>query len=198
MDTFFVQNTIKLIVGLCNPGLKYEKTRHNVGANFVRTLAQQQHCNFLSETKFKGLHTRFQLDTEYCHLLIPTTYMNNSGQAVKALVNFYKLPTSSILIAHDELDLPTGTTKLKHNGGHGGHNGLRDIINQLGSKEFLKLRIGIGRPTQEDVSHYVLNNPSTDEQHLIEAAMEKGLAILPNLFAGEIDQAIKTLHTDKN
>lgn len=189
------QNTIKLIVGLCNPGVKYQNTRHNVGAHFVRTLVKTSHLDFLPEAKLKGLHARLLIGSEYCHMLLPTTYMNHSGQAVKAITDFYKIPLESILIAHDELDLGPGIIKLKQSGGHGGHNGIKDIISQLGSNNFLRLRIGIGRPIHEDVSDYVLSDPSVDEQIEIDRAIQRSLDILPDLFAGKIDHAMKTLHS---
>lgn len=191
-----MQTAIKLIVGLCNPGVKYQNTRHNVGANFVRALAQSEHCDFLPEAKFKGLHARLHMQPDNCHLLLPTTFMNNSGQAVKAIASFYKIPTEAILVAHDELDLTTGTARLKQGGGHGGHNGLRDIIEQLGSRDFLRLRLGISRPSKGDVSHYVLNDPSLAEQKQIDIAIDNSLAITPDLFEGKTNQAMKTLHTD--
>lgn len=193
-----MQNAISLIVGLCNPGVKYQHTRHNIGANFVRVLAKTQQLDFIPEAKFKGLHTRLPLKTDNCHLLLPTTYMNNSGQAVKAIMDFYKIPISSILIVHDELDLPVGTPRLKQGGGPGGHNGLKDIISQLGSPDFLRLRLGIGRPPHNDVSGFVLSDPSIDEQILMDLAIQKGLEILPHLFEGKIDLAMKTLHSSNS
>jgi len=190
-----VQNSLKLIVGLCNPGAKYQNTRHNIGANFVRALAKTKGLDFMPEAKFKGLHTRLPLDTESCHLLLPTTYMNNSGQAVRAIMDFYKIPIESMLVVHDELDLAIGTARLKLGGGHGGHNGLRDIISQLGAPNFLRLRLGIGRPVHHDVSDYVLSDPPASEQTLLDIAIQHSLDILPDLFAGKIDRAMKTLHS---
>lgn len=190
-----MQNTVKLIVGLCNPGVKYQNTRHNIGANFVRTLAKADRLDFLPEAKFKGLHARLTIDADSCHLLLPTTYMNNSGQAVRAIMDFYKIPVESMLVVHDELDLSVGTARLKLNGGHGGHNGLKDIISQLGTPDFLRLRLGIGRPTHNDVSDYVLSPPPPDEQTLLDIAIQNSLDILPDLFAGKIDHAMKTLHS---
>lgn len=190
-----MQHALNLIIGLCNPGVKYQNTRHNIGANFVRAFAKAEHLDFLPEAKFKGLHARLTLGTDSCHLLLPTTYMNNSGQALQAIMAFYKIPPESILVVHDELDLPVGTARLKQGGGHGGHNGLKDIINQLGSPDFLRLRLGIGRPAHSDVSDYVLSNPTLDEQIALDIAIQRSLAILPNLFEGKIDLAMKTLHS---
>lgn len=197
MEDKTVQNNIKLIIGLCNPGAKYQDTRHNVGANLVRQFAQERHVNFLPESKFKGLHARVTIQGgDVCHLLLPSTYMNNSGQAVRAIINFYKLPIESMLIVHDELDLACGNARLKLGGGHGGHNGLRDIINQLGSKNFLRLRLGISRPQHSsDVSNYVLKAPSKDEAIEIQQAIDHSIDILPYLFAGEQAKAMKQLHT---
>ncbi|RMU32066.1 Peptidyl-tRNA hydrolase [Pseudomonas amygdali pv. morsprunorum] len=136
---------IQLIVGLGNPGAEYEQTRHNAGAFFVERIAAAQRVNLVPERKFFGLTGRFTHQGQDVRLLIPTTYMNRSGQAVAALAGFYRIPVESILVAHDELDLPPGVAKLKVGGGHGGHNGLRDIIAQLGNQNtFHRLRLGIG------------------------------------------------------
>lgn len=192
-----MQTAIHLVVGLCNPGVKYQNTRHNAGANFVRALTKAQHLDLLPEAKFKGLHTRLPINGEHCHILLPTTYMNNSGQAVRAIMDFYKISIESILIAHDELDLLPGAARLKQGGGHGGHNGIKDIISQLGTPDFLRLRIGIGRPLHADVSDYVLSAPLLEEQIAIDLAIQKSIEILPDLFAGKINHAMKTLHSNE-
>ncbi len=184
--------TIELIVGLGNPGPSYEKTRHNAGAWFVEALADSQHTTLKLEKKFQAHIARVQ----NTYIAIPTTYMNLSGQSVKAIQNFYKIPTDNILIAHDELDLNPGVIKLKTGGGHGGHNGLRDIINQLGTKDFHRLRIGIGHPGhKDDVSNFVLAKPSNIDKIAIINALDKASDIVPDLFSGDIQKAMLTLHS---
>jgi len=187
---------IQLIVGLGNPGPEYDKTRHNAGAWLVQRLADQAGETFRAEKKFQGLACKTKLEGRECKLFLPTTYMNHSGQAVKAIANFYKIPAESILVAHDELDLPCGEVRLKQNGGHGGHNGLRDIINHLGGKQFFRLRLGIGHPGHsDDVVDYVLHPPSRSELQKIEIAVDTALAHLPILLAGDDQKAMKELHT---
>jgi PTH1 family peptidyl-tRNA hydrolase len=122
--------------------------------------------------------------------------MNRSGQAVKSLLSFYRISADQLLVAHDEIDLPPGTTKLKTGGGHGGHNGLRDIINQLGTKEFHRLRIGVGHPGSKDqVVDYVLHNASRDERMLIDRDIDDAASVMPDLAAGALEQAMQKLHS---
>ena len=149
---------IQLIVGLGNPGPEYEQTRHNAGALFVERLASAQRVSLTADKKYFGLTAKFSHQGNDVRLLIPTTYMNRSGQAVAALANFFRIKPEAILVAHDELDLPPGVAKLKRGGGHGGHNGLRDIIAQLGNQnDFHRLRLGIGHPGDAKlVSNFVL------------------------------------------
>ena len=182
---------IKLIVGLGNPGAEYANTRHNVGAWFVARLADQAQQTLRKENKFYGLVAKLNR----CWLLKPTTFMNESGQAVAALAHFYKIQPQEILIAHDELDFPTGKIRLKEHGGHGGHNGLRNIIQQLGTVDFYRLRIGIGHPGHKDrVTPYVLSEPSkTVRSHLI-TAIDMGVKIIPDLIDGKFQQAMQELH----
>jgi len=186
---------IQLIVGLGNPGMEYEHTRHNAGAWFVTELAQKAHTSLRRETKFQGLISTAHLESYDCHLLIPTTYMNHSGMAVKAMANFYKLAPSTILIAHDEIDLPVGEVRLKYEGGHGGHNGLRDIIQHLNSNQFYRLRIGVGRPTRKEVVDYVLEPPRRAEREQIDASFLRVYDVLPLLLAGQFQKAMHRLHT---
>jgi PTH1 family peptidyl-tRNA hydrolase len=187
---------IQLIVGLGNPGQEYESTRHNAGAWFVEALAKQCGVTLLPEKKFHGLFAKVNLHGNTCYLLIPTTYMNNSGQSVAACADFYKLLPENILVAHDELDLPVGTTRLKFEGGHGGHNGLRDIFAHLNSPKFYRLRIGIGRPTaHHPVVDYVLHRPTKEEQTLIDQSLLSVEKILPDVLSGNIEHAMKVLHT---
>ena len=141
-----MSNGIKLIVGLGNPGQQYRFTRHNAGAMFLETLCDDFHGELRPESKFFGLADRITIAGHDVRLLFPTTFMNNSGQAVSAMARYYDIATEDILVAYDELDLPVDTVRLKSGGGHGGHNGVRDIAKALGSNEFQRLRIGIGRP----------------------------------------------------
>jgi len=187
---------IQLIVGLANPGLEYEDTRHNAGAWFVSLLAKN--TDLKHEKKFHGFHALINLNNHDCHLLIPTTFMNLSGQSVQALANYYKIPPTAILIAHDEIDLPVGTIRLKQDGGHGGHNGLRDIIAHLHTTQFHRLRIGIGHPgNSKDVTDYVLNPPSKNERKQIDDTLQAAEVVLPQLLRGEFQQAMQFLHTLK-
>ncbi len=165
-----MKESIQLIVGLGNPGPEYSNTRHNAGAWFVEQLAQQHQILLRPEKKYFGLYGKGLIADQIIHLLIPTTFMNRSGQAVAPLANFFRIPPEKILVAHDELDLPPGTAKIKLGGGHGGHNGLRDIIASLANnKNFYRLRIGIGHPGHKDkVSGYVLGKAPIHEHQQIE------------------------------
>ncbi|RML78364.1 Peptidyl-tRNA hydrolase [Pseudomonas savastanoi pv. savastanoi] len=194
-----VVTAIQLIVGLGNPGAQYEQTRHNAGAFFVERIAAAQRVNLVPERKFFGLTGRFTHQGQDVRLLIPTTYMNRSGQAVAALAGFYRIPVESILVAHDELDLPPGVAKLKVGGGHGGHNGLRDIIAQLGNQNtFHRLRLGIGHPGDASkVSGFVLGRAPRAEQEKLDASIDFALGVLPDIFAGEWNRAMKNLHSQK-
>jgi PTH1 family peptidyl-tRNA hydrolase len=192
-----LQNKIQLIVGLGNPGPTYEATRHNVGAWFVETLANEHGCSLTTESKFQGRTARIRLDDEDYWLLVPTTYMNQSGLAVKTMCQYYKIPPENIFVAHDELDFPAGTARLKQDGGHGGHNGIRDIIQHLQCKNFHRLRIGIGHPGHRDlVTDYVLHKPSKKEYDLIMNSINSATEILPSLLSGNFQQAIRNLHNE--
>ncbi len=189
---------IQLIVGLGNPGAEYEKTRHNAGAWFVEELAHKSHAVLRHTTKFQGLHCFTQLHHHDCHLFIPTTFMNNSGQAVQALTSYYKIPPEAILVLHDEIDLPVGDVRLKFDGGHGGHNGLRDIIQHLGSNKFYRLRIGVGHPgTSKEVVDYVLKPPKKEEREQIDRAFEEVNKVIPLMLEGSYQKAMQQLHSDK-
>jgi PTH1 family peptidyl-tRNA hydrolase len=190
-------SAIQLIVGLGNPGKEYEQTRHNAGAWFVESLANQTHTILRPMAKFQGLHSIVEIHNQECHLLIPTTFMNLSGQAVKALASFYKIPAEAILVLHDEIDLPVGTVRLKFDGGHGGHNGLRDIIQHLGTHKFYRIRIGVGHPgTSQEVVDYVLKPPKKEERSQIDIALQKAGEILPLILAGEYQKAMQQLHSE--
>lgn len=190
---------ISLIVGLGNPGAEYEQTRHNAGAWFVENLADQNHSTLRHSPKFQGLHTAVKLHGHDCHLLIPTTFMNLSGQAVNALASYYKITPENILVAHDEIDLPIGDIRLKFDGGHGGHNGLRDIIRHLGTNKFYRLRIGVGHPGNSKLVHdYVLHPPKKSERDLIDHAMQDAERVVPLMLDGELSKAMQELHTRKD
>jgi PTH1 family peptidyl-tRNA hydrolase len=187
---------IQLIVGLGNPGTEYEPTRHNAGFWFVDELARRCQQTFRSEARFHGEVARCRLEGRECRLHKPMTFMNRSGQAVRALTQFFRIPVEEILVAHDELDLPPGTARLKKGGGHGGHNGLRDLIAQLGSRDFHRLRIGIGHPGHRDqVVDYVLRKPGKDDRSLIEQAIDDALDVMPMVIDGHMDKAMHRLHS---
>ncbi len=188
---------ILLIVGLGNPGRQYDETRHNAGAWFVERLASQYKASLSTHSKYPANTARATIHGHDVRLLIPTTYMNLSGQAVAPLANFFKISPESILVAHDELDISPGTARFKSGGGHGGHNGLRDIIDKLGNnKNFQRLRIGIGHPGHARlVSDYVLSKPPASERELIEAAIDQAVKSLPDLLEGNINKAMNRLHS---
>ena len=187
---------IKLIVGLGNPGQQYRFTRHNAGSMFLETLCDDYKGELKPETKFFGLSDRISISGEDVRLLFPSTFVNKSGQAVAALVNYFKIDPLDILVVYDELDLPVGTTRLKKGGGHGGHNGIRDIIKAIGSQDFNRLRIGIGHPGEASkVSNYVLSEPSKTDANLIQADIDKSIDVLPLLINGEFQDAMLKLHT---
>lgn len=190
---------IQLIVGLGNPGPEYEQSRHNAGALFVERLARQQGVSLSADRKYFGLVGKFSHQGRDVRLLIPTTYMNRSGQSVAALANFFRIPPAAILVAHDELDMPPGTAKLKVGGGHGGHNGLRDIIAQLGNQNsFHRLRLGIGHPGDKNlVSGFVLGRAPRSEQEKLEASIDFALDVLPEMLAGDWTKAMHKLHSQK-
>jgi PTH1 family peptidyl-tRNA hydrolase len=188
---------IELIVGLGNPGREYEGTRHNAGEDFVRELARQAGGTFRNESKFFGEVADVLVGTRKLRLLVPTTFMNRSGRSVAALANFYRIEPDRILIAHDELDVPPGSARFKFDGGHGGHNGLRDIVPALGNrKDFYRLRIGIGHPgSAKQVSAYVLSKASPGDQEAIRAAIDEALRALPLLLDGDSEKAMTRLHS---
>jgi len=189
-------SSIRLIVGLGNPGREYETTRHNAGYWWADELARLQNLNFRSEAKFHGLMARGQLHGHEILLLKPQTFMNASGRSVGALAQFYKIAPAEILVAHDELDLQPGTARLKLGGGHGGHNGLKDIIAHLGSRDFWRLRIGIGHPGERaEVVNFVLNDPRREERELIGAAMQHALDVAHLVIEGKAEAAMLKLHS---
>lgn len=187
---------IQLIVGLGNPGPDYAATRHNAGAWFVEQLAESHKIKLKRETKFHGLHGILRTGETDLHLLLPTTFMNLSGQSVAAVCRFYQIASTHVLIAHDEIDIPVGDIRLKFSGGHGGHNGLRDIIKQLGTNAFHRLRIGVAHPgNSHDVVNYVLKPPSKADFMRIKNSLQDAETILPLLLKGEFQRATQQLHT---
>lgn len=188
---------IKLIVGLGNPGSEYRGTRHNAGADFVEALALASAVSLQPESRFYGLAGRATFAGHDLRLLIPTTFMNRSGKSVAAMATFFKVPPEDILVAHDELDIPAGTARFKKGGGHGGHNGLRDIIPALGNnRDFHRLRIGIDHPGHASrVSGYVLSRPSATDRERIDASIEEAIAALPLLLDGDATRAMTRLHS---
>lgn len=192
-----MSGNIKLVVGLNNPGAEYQGTRHNAGAWAVSELADKLGIQLVADKKYYGLVGRGKLNGQELWLLLPTTFMNLSGQSVAALANFFKITPEEILVAHDELDLPAGTAKFKTGGGHGGQNGLRDIISKLGNNQgFHRLRIGIGHPGDKSrVTAHVLSKPNPNEYKLMEEAVYKAVAVLPDFIAGNREKATKELHT---
>jgi PTH1 family peptidyl-tRNA hydrolase len=190
---------VQLIVGLGNPGPEYDQTRHNAGALFVERLAASQGASLSLDKKYFGLVAKFSHQGRDVRLLIPTTFMNRSGQAVAALANFFRIAPEAILVAHDELDMPPGVAKLKQGGGHGGHNGLRDIIAQLGNQNnFHRLRLGIGHPGHSSmVSNFVLGRAPRSEQELLEQSIDFAMDCLPQILAGDWSKAMHKLHSQK-
>lgn len=182
---------IKLIVGLGNPGNEYADTRHNIGVRFVEALADREKCALQKEEKFYGAVAKLN----HCWLFKPSTYMNKNGESVAVLVQFYKIEPQEILVVHDELDFPVGVIRLKGSGGHGGHNGLRNIIKYLGTADFYRLRIGIGHPKHKyQVTPYVLSTLPKDHRTAISAAIDKGLQVINKLMQGEFEKAMRDLH----
>lgn len=188
---------IRLFVGLGNPGDKYEKTRHNAGFWWIDAIAAQTNSRLAVDAKMFGLVGKLN-PAQDKWLLKPTTFMNLSGKAVAALANYYKISPAEILVIHDELDLPAGSSKLKLGGGHGGHNGLKDIHAALGTANYWRLRIGIGHPGERnEVVNYVLKPPLKDEQAAIDESLFDSTKVLDLLVAGEFENAMLKLHTKK-
>ncbi|MBT6207779.1 MAG: aminoacyl-tRNA hydrolase [Francisellaceae bacterium] len=184
---------ISLIVGLGNPGNKYTTTRHNVGWWYLNELTQARGITLKANTKFNGLYAKSE---QGIHFIQPMTYMNLSGESVSSIANFYKIAVDEILVLHDELDLPAGTIKLKIGGGHGGHNGLRSLIAKLGSRDFNRLRIGIGHPGHRDlVESYVLTTPNKSDLKLINESIADSMYSLDDIIYGNNQKAMQDLHS---
>lgn len=190
---------MKLVVGLGNPGKKYEATRHNAGFWWVERLAHAARVDLRESVRYHGRAGKLA-GAQEIWLLLPETFMNESGRAVSALAGFYKIEPGEILVVHDELDLQPGIARLKKGGGTGGHNGLNDIAARLGTKDFWRLRLGIGHPrdnaaTEREVVDYVLHKPGAEERAAIEDAMAVSLEVWPLLAGGKHEAAMLRLHT---
>ncbi len=186
---------IKIIVGLGNPGSKHESDRHNMGFWLVDRLAEKTGASFRSEKRFSGDVARVQIDQHDFRLLKPTTYMNLSGQSVQAAMAYHRIKPEQMLVVHDEIDLPVGTLRLKQGGGHGGHNGLRDVIRHIGA-DFLRMRIGVGHPGEShEVTGHVLKRPQADEQKALDEALQDAISALPVLLDDGLEKAQQQLHS---
>jgi len=192
--------SIRLIVGLGNPGPEYQLTRHNAGFWLVDNLANTlPHCSLQRDKQLNALVTKTAIAGSDVWLLEPQTFMNRSGASVGALARFFKIAAEEILVVHDELDIDPGVAKLKKGGSSGGHNGLKDITAALGTQDYWRLRIGIGHPrnlnSQQAVVDFVLHRPRKEEQTLIDESIDKSLQIIPHLVAGKFEAATMQLHT---
>ena len=188
---------LSLIVGLGNPGAEYAQTRHNAGFWYVEQLADRYNISLKNESRFLGFSGRGSIEGQDVRLLLPMTYMNRSGQSVVPFAKFYQIPVQEILIAHDELDMPAGQIRLKTGGGHGGHNGLRDIVPHLGA-DFHRLRIGIGHPGHRDkVTAHVLGKAPQAEQALFDQAIDEALKHTKDLVNGQVAKAMNQLNAFK-
>jgi PTH1 family peptidyl-tRNA hydrolase len=189
---------LKLIVGLGNPGPQYDSNRHNAGVIFLHHLCKSYGGALRGESKFFGEFGKITIAGQDILLLFPTTYMNHSGKSVAAVCNFYKIDPRNMLVAYDEIDFDVGVTRLKDGGGHGGHNGIRDIISALGgNKDFYRLRIGVGHPGHKSlVANYVLSNPSRADADRIMSDIDDAIRVIPKVVLGEWEEAMRLLHTD--
>lgn len=190
------QHPLKLIVGLGNPGPQYQYNRHNAGAWYLQALCHAHGDTLRPESRFFGETARIIVNGQDIRLLFPTTYMNRSGQSVGALCRYFGIDPENMLVAYDEIDFPPGTSRLKFGGGHGGHNGIRDIIQTLGgNRDFYRLRIGVGHPgNKAQVANYVLSNPPASEAALIESNIDDAVRVTADCVAGKWQQAMQTFH----
>ncbi len=186
---------IKLLVGLGNPGLQYEETRHNAGFWLLDTLAKKYNGVWKTETRFSGDVCRIVIDGQEVRLLKPLTFMNRSGQSCGPMMRYFKWQPQEVMVAHDELDLPCGAVRLKQGGGHGGHNGLRDLISHLGGADFWRIRLGIDHPGhREQVVNYVLERPRKEEQIKIEDTIEALSSQVVKIVSGDMNKVMNDLH----
>ena len=188
---------LKLIVGLGNPGPQHDSNRHNAGVIFLHQLCKSYGGNLRGESKFFGEFGAINIAGNDVKLLFPSTFMNHSGKAVAAVCKFFKIEPKNALVAYDEIDFDVGIARLKEGGGHGGHNGIRDIINAFGgNRDFYRLRIGVGHPGDKSmVSNHVLSNPSRSEADLIKGVIEDSVHVMPKAVTGEWEEAMRLLHT---
>lgn len=190
---------LRLIIGLGNPGPDYARTRHNAGFWWIDALAEKLGARFGVDSKLQAESAKVVIGGEQVMLLRPMTFMNHSGRAVAAALRYWKIEPEQMLVAHDELDLPTGTARLKFDGGHGGQNGLRDIVALLGHGKFHRLRLGIGHPGHKDkVTPWVLGRPGRDDEAALLRAIDEALEVLPLAVAGDFNEAMKRLHTARD
>jgi len=187
---------ISLIAGLGNPGPGYAQTRHNAGYWFLDALQRRTVFSYRSETRFRAELADILVGGQKLRLLRPTTWMNESGGPVSAVARYFGIEPAQVLVVHDDLDLPPGVARLKRAGGHGGHNGLRSIFQELGSQDFPRLRLGIGHPgSPDDVTDYVLRTPSADDRDAISNAIERTLDFFDGIAAGEWENVMNQLHS---
>lgn len=190
-----MKKPVRIIAGLGNPEERYERTLHNAGFWFVDALARKFGGHFRYEKKFDAEICRVTMHGEDVWLVKPQSYMNHSGPPVRGMLDYYRLKPAGLLVAHDEIDLQPGTVRIKEGGGHGGHNGIRDVIRHCGA-DFLRLRLGVGHPGQKDeVTNYVLKRGSSEVESAIERNIDDAIAVLPELVDGNISAAMKKLHT---
>ena len=189
---------LQLIVGLGNPGPQHDSNRHNAGVIFLHHLSKAYGGKLRGESKFFGEFTSINIDGNDIKLLFPATFMNHSGKSVASVCKFFKITPENMLVAYDEIDFDVGVTRFKEGGGHGGHNGIRDIINALGGKkEFFRLRIGVGHPGHKSmVSNYVLSDPSRSEADASIRDIEDAIRVIPKAVTGEWEEAMRLLHTE--
>lgn len=188
-------STVTIIAGLGNPDEKYERTLHNAGFWFVDALVRKHGGTFRYEKKFDAEICRVNLRGDEVWLVKPQSYMNLSGRPVRGMLDYYRLRPSELLVVHDEIDLPPGTARLKKGGGHGGHNGIRDVMQHCGA-DFLRLRIGVGHPGEKSqVTNYVLKKGSSDVEAEVERSIDDALAAMPTLLDDGLNAAMKKLHT---
>lgn len=189
------KTAIQLIVGLGNPGRQYDKTRHNAGFWFVNELARRYSASFKLESRFSGEVSKAIIEGHTVWLLKPTTFMNKSGLAARQLASFYKIPVENILVVHDELDLSPGVMRLKLSGGHGGHNGLRDLHAHI-TKEYWRLRVGVGHPGDRNkVVNYVLSPATKEDAVNILQGIDRAADCIQLILEGELQRAMNQLHT---
>lgn len=185
-----------LIAGLGNPGPRYEGTRHNAGFSFIDALERRWPLSWRQQKRLHSHEARAVIEGQEVILIKPTTFMNESGQSLRAVTDYYDVALSDTLVAYDDLDLPPGEVRLRWGGGHGGHNGLRSAFAHWGDQQFWRLRIGIGHPGLSDQVHqWVLSRASREDESAIDAAIDRALSVLPDWLAGETDQAQQRLHT---